>query len=494
MPISFAGFDLALETEEIQEDLNEFLPTAETAILSDFLGADRTNRNESRNSNAPLAPGVARPNYPPPPPLRINSLYWPTGATRWGRFLGLADTETKDKIVAAVGGVSSAPIVKDLVLVDESVSPAVVLTAKMYLLPPRRLTQVETGNGSGTQPPHLWLIPLVDVRYLWQFNNTGALTIAAADTWSSFFNSLGSRLGLTISTGTIAAAYLNPDPYECSRAYESTAALADAGAHSVGRRMVVNLDGTTVRAMDFAYALTTLNANIAKNWAQIMGGDFDAGKWATQATVELICPKYVANVQSCGSSKLSGTVGSGYASTVRTIHTTCASMRSTFGGSESNTTDLQALADKIAADLLLSMKFYDRTFAGLLDWSPCSWDDHIEWTIGRWHPSGVEMAQTRVQSSPYNFGVDEMLHQVATRVFPVGNYIAKTNAAISALSGSTPGSGAISIYETNLSTGDLDDTGIDGLAFNSTATASGSGVWVQLKHDGCRLWLDTEDC
>lgn len=487
MPISFAGFDLLLADSDLQDHLDNFLPTVETTILSDFLGVDRSNRNQARNANAVMPSGQARPNYPPSPPVRINSLYWPTGATRWGRFLGITDTATKDKIVAAVGGATTAPVAKNLILVDESQSPAVEITAKMYLLPPRRLSSVENVQ-------QLWMIPLVDVRYIWQFINTGNLTITAGDEWSSFFSSLASRLGVTIDTGAFSADYLHPDPYECSRAYESVAALADAGAHSTGRRMIIGTNGTSVRAMDFEYAGTALDANIARNWAQIAGGEFDAGNWATQATVELICPKYVKNVQSCGLSKISATVGSGYASTVRTIHTTAAALRDTIDGSETNTADLTSLAELIATDILLGTKFYDRTFAGLMNWSPVAWDDHVEWTIGRWHPKFGYLAQTRVQSAPYNFGVDEMLHQIETRVFPVGSYIGKTNEAISALAGDTPGSGEVSIWEIDPSTGDLVDTGIDVICYNSSTTASGNGVWVQMKHDGCVLWLDVEDC
>jgi hypothetical protein len=486
MPISYAGFDLCLESEELREYLECHLPTWETSLLSDFLGVGRTNRTEARNTNAPGAPGVPRPNYPDPPALKINSLYWPTGATRWGRYLGLCDTDTKQKIIDATGGSTSRPTGATLLLTDESTTPASQVAAKMYLLPPRRLTHIENG-------PALWLLPLVDVRYLWQFKNTGDLGIDAGETWSSYFNELGSRLGVSIATGSIASEYLYPDPLECSRPYENVAAILDAAAHSVGRRIVVDTDGTTVRAMDFDYAETRFDQNVALNWAQMMGGEFDSGFWATQATVELVCPKYVGSVQSCGTSMLEATVGDGYASTVRTIHTTAASMRTTFTGSESNTAALQSLADKIAEDLILSTYHYDRTFAGILNWLPTAWDDCITWEIGCLHEKWGYLARTRVQSMPANFGVDEMLHQVQTRVFPVGDYILKTTSTIPAMTSTTPGAGTAEIYVWDGD--DLDATGIETEVVNMTTQEDvADDTWIQAKHDGCRLNVDVEDC
>lgn len=483
MAISFATYDLLLASPELQAYLDRYLPTVESTFLADFMGAG-SSRTQSRNPHAKLPPGIARPNYPPAPPLRINSLYFPTGATRWGRFLGLCDTETKDKILKLAGGSTAAPVAKPLTIHDESQS----ILLDMFLLPPRRLTHLENPKESA-----LWLLPLVDERYLWQFKNAGNIEIDAGETWSSYINELASRLGVTLTASAIPSAYLYPDPLECSRPYENVAVILDAVAHSIGRRFVPERRSGSHRVMDWDYAETRLAENLAKNWAQMMGAEFDTGLYTSQATLELICPHYVKNMQSCGLTKITATIGNGYASTVRSIRTTAAAKRDTFGGSETNTAALQALADQIADDLILSHYNYDRTFAGMLPWDLTSWDDHVEWTVGRWHPEHGYLAQTRIQSSPYNFGVDEMLHQVQGRVFPIGSYIGKTNEAITALSGSTPGSGAVSIYETDDANGNLADTGIDSIAYNMAAQAVASGKWVRMHHDGCRLFIEPDD-
>src|SRR4030065_1747242 len=44
--------------------------------------------------------GLPRYNWPEPPPLRLNQIYWPTGATRWAYGIFLITTEQKEAIEA----------------------------------------------------------------------------------------------------------------------------------------------------------------------------------------------------------------------------------------------------------------------------------------------------------------------------------------------------------------------------------------------------------
>lgn len=485
MALSYAGQDLLLVPPDLQAFLDRWLPTVETKLFSDMLGAANTNRCESRNPNATNRVGLARPNYPDRPPLRVNELYWPTGATRWGQFIGLADTPTKDKILDAVGRTGS-PVKQTLVLLDESRTPNIRLAPSMHLLPPRRLTAVELG-GRNTDREQFWLIPLVDDRWQWQFRNTGDMSLDAGETWSSFYNMLAARLDVTIDADTVPSTYLFPDPYECSRQYESVAVLLDAAAHSVGQRIVRGLDGN-IRATGWERSQTNFEANAYKKWLQAAGGDFEDYSYATQASMSLLCPKYTTKMQACGWKEYTSSLGSGFSGTYRTIHTTAAATFATFGASNpSNATALQALADQIATDHALSLKFYDIAFCGLLDWTPVGWDDSISWTIGRLSEDGGHLAHTRVQSQPYNFGVDEMLHQIEDRVFPAGSYVMQTTSTVA--SGAW---GTATVYEWSGTS--LSSTGVAVSVYNSTGSDVASGVSIQTKHDGCAALVDVEDC
>lgn len=111
-------------------------------------------------------------NYEPTPPPRINQLVIPTGSTRWSYCLLLADDTIKQAIYTACdnGSKSMNLIFGTPVTGRQEKEHAITLTVKV--LPPRRISphsDDETLN-------NLWIIPVVDERYTWQFSHTGSLS------------------------------------------------------------------------------------------------------------------------------------------------------------------------------------------------------------------------------------------------------------------------------------------------------------------------------
>jgi hypothetical protein len=77
-----------------------------------------------------------------------------------------------------------------------------------------------------------------------------------------------------------------------------------------------------------------------------------------------------------------------------------------------NNSFIYDLKNQIGADYYASMKYrYDRQFMGMQNWVPCGYDDHILWSFGARRDDETYEAQTRVVSSPYNFGTEVQWQQ-----------------------------------------------------------------------------------
>lgn len=128
------------------------------------------------------------------------------------------------------------------------------ISVAMHMLPPRPISvrELERGQKVGrtvTKEDILWVIPLVDIRYFWQFKTTGDLRAGLGSvgllTWEALYDNLATALGirLEIEKGPSGLPYINP-AYKVpnrewfDRQYDNAALMLDAVAHSVGQRIV----------------------------------------------------------------------------------------------------------------------------------------------------------------------------------------------------------------------------------------------------------------
>ncbi len=193
-----------------------------------------------------------------PPAIRLNSLYWPTGASRFavGHFLcdeaRLADLrDVVYPVEDSVLGYDAA----DLTISDGTNS----VTASMWMLPPRPLADCGE-NG-------LYLLTLVDERYFWWSKATALSVTGGTTTWATLYASIATALGITLTVDDVAAAYLKP-PASLGTKYEALPIVLDAVAYCVGQRIVRQLDGT-VRAWNADESLAACDAWLADDLPEL---------------------------------------------------------------------------------------------------------------------------------------------------------------------------------------------------------------------------------
>lgn len=201
-------------------------------------------------------------------PVRVGTLSWPVGASRWavGRFL--ADSGSLGLIQQTVYGGSSGYQAATLHL-DDGTDRGAIETS-LYMLPPRPIFQVDLMK-------QLWLLTLVDDRWFW-WQRSGEVTVdEGTTTWEDVYDQIGTLLGVTITAEAVAAAYDVPSDAVASR-YSALPPFLDAVAAEVGQRIVRALDGT-VRAVSAATEKTKVEVNLlsvgpTSAWPNHAGGLF----------------------------------------------------------------------------------------------------------------------------------------------------------------------------------------------------------------------------
>ncbi len=389
--LTFAGEPLLFPTAELdawmarnQElcDLGQFASVpAETHSARH---ACRSRFEQNKGLGLPVV------NWPAPPPPRLNTLYWPTGATRWAMGWFCCTTEVRDRIIDKVHSSSgNNPGVLGIGddLDGSSITP--VNAISMYMLTPRPMTK---GDDSDLD---VWLIPLVDERYFWQYANFGDNTVSTSTTWESLIATLGTQLGVSITIASnIESNYLKPDPVDFSRRYDNAAMLLEAAAWSTARRVVRRIDGS-VLFQSRSIADSDLRANLrrAAKMQLLAGGDFgiiggDQPRWL-EVTWRKIYQHLLRSDNQLYSSRLpaiDGTVN--VADREFTIH--CAALADFDAKGDSvpnNSTTLALLSSRLTIDYFgWQATNYDRTYAGIVDWRPTAYDDAILWSFGRLSP------------------------------------------------------------------------------------------------------------
>jgi hypothetical protein len=447
----------------------------------------------------------------------INTLYWPTGASRWAEFYGLADEASIKTINEAAKTKRLASETPDLVLSvttdygttettgkgkKKKTRRAIVTaeaTVAMYMLSPRPLT-VKDGQ-------RLWLVPLVDQRYWWRFKSTGELSVSSAENWYSFVEKLATALGVTFDWAPPTADYLNPDPTACTREHADIPHLLDAAAYSMGMRVLCDIDGT-VKLQSFTtgetIAAEALDANLdlvdEKKAFQLLAGDeysnfnYDIGGYPVPANVEVSFPKirhYVPRIDgdryvytvAPNTAYFTDDAGETEPDTVKRFRGSAYADFTTGGGTPDNDSDLETLADAIANDYYLSLRrHYRMIYGGFVNWTPCAYDDHILWVIAN------DEIRTEVESRPPNYDLEYMLHQDTQTVFDTTIKKGKADEDI------VPDSdGTVSIWEAGADSL-LNVTAWLNWAHSAEQVSMGKEVLLQFFHDEDKWVVIGKEC
>lgn len=231
-------------------------------------------------------------------PIKLGSLWWPQGATRWATGHFLATDKGVAAMRAALGYdlpnfiLNPAP----LILSDGNTT----ITANMWMLPPRPLFQnpmnpaVSATNstvpltkwllpvsynsfpldalGNTTEPPgeQLYLLTFVDDRYMWWQKSSTVSLNPGTTTWASLFSQIGTNLNVGITTDTISADYGTPGDFLLPY-LQFLPVVLDLAAFAVGQRLVRALDGT-VSLQNATTAMTSVDTQLATVPNPAMGG------------------------------------------------------------------------------------------------------------------------------------------------------------------------------------------------------------------------------
>lgn len=392
--------------------------------------------------------GLARSPSPQLPTPRIGEWYYPTTATRWSRFRGLASEDAVTLMVANAlpsGQVAQRQTFQITADAEGAGLPIGGVTSPMYLLPPRPLGR---HNSQG-----LYLIELVDERYYWQWAATAECHPDGTTTWADLITLLATALDLTgIGGAAPLAAYLVPEPdsHLWSNS-ESAAVLLDAVACNIGR--------TLVRAFDGSYTLQANADAVAADAAQrptarVAGGglfDLDGTRQAVlPAKVRVTFPAYAllpgvphfVNTRYQQAQRPSSWIEDSYGAVYAKEVTLSAAGYSTYQGfpgvkvlrdtakailatesssAPSNQTDLDALALQLAKDYYASLAgaALDEVYPGVLAWTPEAIHD-VLWSYRE------DAASTRVMRAAWNDYPGELQHCSAVPVGFGGRSVAQT--------------------------------------------------------------------
>lgn len=322
MGICFNGVDLLLEDSggSFSDWVDEIIPYEDIRCVAEW---------PSGVWNTIVNPNVSQPNWSRPLRPKINTWYSPTGASRWGFGFFLVDGQRKAQLVATgqvassssgsptpgaagagnAGGGGTGTVLAPLLLVDRSdaVNPR-GRAIMACLLPPHPVSAIN--NPASGQPPSHWILPIVDLRYFWQFNLatngyglvSPIVTAPTFNSWDNQFQGLiANLLTATIPSSIVgnftargalstdflmpaswppSSNYLNPDQWEFSRLASTNAAVAlDILLASVGCRLVprdmtllggFNQTGTPMFAVE-DYTTATATLNTRNNISEVLG-------------------------------------------------------------------------------------------------------------------------------------------------------------------------------------------------------------------------------
>ena len=178
--------------------------------------------------------------------FNLNKLRWPSGAARWayGHYLCNSDTVAKitgdtyqtsgqwTQVLFELGNPeSNSAAGQSTIVAGETFS------SLMYVLPPTPLSGLRSLTGM-TQS--LYLLTIVDERYLWWWQNFGNVSITPSTTWQSLIDGITTTLNINLTVDTIDPAYLAPSVQSYSLPYEPVPLILDSIAENIGMRFVAN--------------------------------------------------------------------------------------------------------------------------------------------------------------------------------------------------------------------------------------------------------------
>jgi hypothetical protein len=255
MALTFGSIPLVLPTEEVlawvaanisQKDIPIFTRRA-------FPGANLTKLTFPTG-------------FYPMTPIRLNRLYWYTGASRWGYGHFLCDKNQLQQIQTLAMG-SNCQQMNALTLTISDGNGGTI-SPQMYLGYETPLSGIRGVNG-------MYMITLVDARYYWWWVSTPDFAIDSGTVWDDLYADCQGKLGQAISRDPVDPDYYQPSP-SLNLQYEAFPLVLDAIAYNCGQRITLDFGGK-IRAINYANSQTAFTANLNTPFISKRAGDVRFG-------------------------------------------------------------------------------------------------------------------------------------------------------------------------------------------------------------------------
>ncbi len=361
--------------------------------------------------------GIPLINWPAPPRPKLNTLWVPSGATRWSRGWFLV---RRDQLDFALG-----PGRSNWVLIDQTGDQHNAF--HLYYLGSINITE------------DVAVVQMVDQRYFLQ----NATSSSAATTWVDSRGFLHGSVPSIYADEIDADRFAQPDRVSFLRANMNAAVMTDASAASLGAQITLDqgvLIGAGPRLRMRARPFVGTGRTSLPEDRQLIDGSTTFARQVVQHVprlVYVVFPRYKpdTNIRLTGNTTITkraddyiaedqGTPGSRFNNEAKTIFDTAhAEFIPGFGNTSStvvNFAELDALADAIAASYYARAYQYDFAIHGVAPVEMAATDDYIWYHFGHRPPGDTKQTlgltddyvqYTRIASLPLNVGVETMLHQ-----------------------------------------------------------------------------------
>jgi hypothetical protein len=433
MSITYAGVELSVANPEVAVWVESAITVADVYEFS---------RLHWPGLSGITFPGTLQERGQPDRPVKLGSLWWPKGVSRWAVGHFLVTKSELDQIRPVVYQNGTGYISGLFTMDDEDTgTPAVPhqstsIQTYLFMLPPRPLAQ-NAVVGTSNVDDELYLLTLVDERYfLWR--PAAQLFITEnKTTWKTLYNALAVEIGITLTIDPIAPAYLFPSG-QFSTFYEHVPPILDAVAYNVGQRIVRQLDGT-YKAESATTALADELTNLgqtdfadsgASPWKKLAGGLFRLRGDQLLNDLNSLVPSFVdvvfpgtgcdgayistVSLKSLNIQEYGQAIGDG---TVQVFKDSANAIYQNIGDAlPCNQAELDALAQQFATD-------WYKWQLGRLDLkliSPALWtmegiDDSVEFIYNRGEMS------TRIERAPWNDLTNILMHASSNCCCSVGS-------------------------------------------------------------------------
>lgn len=399
------------------------------------------------------------------PVPEINTLYWPTGSSRWsvGYFLG-----TKEIVEQCIANswVNGVPRPATLFMGDEPTEEAVddeaadqfwehIECDDMYLLPPIPLAWVNPDDELVTsEPEQLYLMILVDERYWWRWTYGLDEDINRVQSWGDLLAAAAGSGVISLGYEGFDAAYLSADidsirtdmqgvdrHFIANHVNRPVSELVDMIAINTGTVLIANYGGIggvglfednpdaaedgaslgyVMRSWLSSSTIHRMNCN--RNFKRIAGLDSfsplafpDAVEALLPETLEMCFRKrhtssgrILLGEDGSGWHKIEQATGGGMPNLKMRIYDTCIAKIDDSSDPEtiSNQGVLESLTSRVSQDLGLAVSVYlDVVLAGICRYEPTGFSDVIIFK------HRYDECSTRIISQPWNWFPTLMNHQ-----------------------------------------------------------------------------------